>query len=144
MKTPIFIFLLLINTIGLFCQEKELYNDIVYNESRIATKQLGATYKSIGKAIPNNNRQTIQRIKKTLGFIPTTSISFSYQGDEYYIPVYSDLLNCGIFYSLQEGDPVVLEVLFLKSCLDHKQRPFAIVRTLFREKRQKNFSSYWT
>ena len=131
MKIRFLFIILLISAMNVFGQEKNIFNGVVYNESGIAMKLLCSTYESIGKTVfdKNNSKESILRVKRVLGFIPTTSICFLYNGCKYYIPIYDDLLDFGVFNSMKEGDSVVLEVLYIEGCVDNKQ-PFAIVRSV--------------
>jgi len=118
---------------NVFGQDKNIYNDgVIYNETGIAMNFLGCTYESIGRTtFDQNNKKTIQQVKRILGFIPTTSICFLYNGCKYYIPIYDDLLSFGCFNSMKKGDYVILELLYIEGCVDNKQ-PFAIVRNVLR------------
>ena len=134
MKRRFFFIILLISTMNVFGQDKNIYNDgVIYNVTGIAMNFLGCTYESIGRTTfdQNNKKETIQRVKRILGFIPTTSICFLYNGCKYYIPIYDDLLSFGCFNSMKKGDYVILELLYIDGCVDNKQ-PFAIVRNVLR------------
>jgi len=134
MKRRFFFIILLISTMNVFGQDKNIYNDgVIYNETGIAMNFLGCTYESIGRTTfdQNKKKETIQQVKRILGFIPTTSICFLYNGCKYYIPIYDDLLSFGCFNSMKKGDYVILELLYIEGCVDNKQ-PFAIVRNVLR------------
>ena len=81
-----------------------------------AMNMLGCTYESIGRTTfdQNKKKETIQQVKRILGFIPTTSICFLYNGCKYYIPIYDDLLSFGCFNSMKKGDYVILELLYIE------------------------------
>lgn len=121
----------LIGVLKVTSQETIIYNDIVYNEFNVSKKLLCTTYDSIGKiAFDYRDKEYIRDVKERLGFFPTTSIAFSFEGNDYYIPIYDDLLMFDVLDTLKRGDVVMMEILFLKVGVNDSP-PFAIVRSIF-------------
>ena len=66
-EKTLFFIILLISTMNVFGQDKNIYNDgVIYNETGIAMNFLGCTYESIGRTTfdQNKKKETIQQVKR--------------------------------------------------------------------------------
>ena len=105
-----------------------LYDSLLYMNG-ICNKTIVVTYFSVGKnQISTDSDDEIHKIKEKIGYIPHSSVHFSYKEKEYYISI-SD--ECDIF-KYSEGDKIKIDIVFFE---DIKQpykyeKPFSFITSV--------------